>query len=356
MNGFLGADTEALRAHSRRVAQQAQALLEIRDSLEPLVMNEAIWQGADADDFRRSWSSGASSLFRLRAEELSRSGADLESHAEEQDTASSPSDAGGGDGLGKALGGEGGPLGLLGGLRDLVMEGQGLYKGVKKLSDFLGRIPSAGDEFAELAGRGLNGLWKQAYLDELFSTGQGWQKGAEKLLGKLGIPSSLGEFEPLKVLNRLDDVAPWLQTAGRGIGKALPFVDVGLGVHQVATADNWYDRTSGILSTAGGALLIAAPFTGPAAPIVGAIGAGLGVVSAGMDIGKLVYENWDGITSTVSSAASAVTDAASSAVSTVADVASDTAGAVSDAVGNAAETVSDGLSGLASGVGDALGF
>ncbi|MGP9538886.1 hypothetical protein ACT3SP_12800 [Brachybacterium sp. AOP43-C2-M15] len=342
MNGFLGADTDALRAHSDRVAQGARALLELRDTLEPLVMNEEIWRGTDAESFRQSWSGGTSTMFQLRSEELTGRVDELQRHAEEQDTASEVDGEGFG-GLEGLFKGDA-PFSPLGFLKDLISKGQGVYKGIKSLVDYMRRIPSAADEFADLARRGLQGLWKQSYLDELFKGGKGWQAGAEKLLGKLGIPTSIGNVEPLKFLNKLDDVAPWLKTAGKGIGKALPFLDVGLGVHQIATADNWYDRSSGILSTAGGALLIAAPFTGPAAPVVGAIGAGLSLVSAGMDLGKLVYENWDGITSTVSNAAS-----------NVVDFAADTASTVSDAVGNAAETVSDGLSNAASAVSDGLG-
>lgn len=353
MSGFLGADTEALRAYSEQLTKGAQALVELQSTLEPLVMNEEIWRGEDAEGFRQSWSGGVSTLFRLRSDELTSRVGELQRHAEEQDEASGAGGEGGG-----GAGGDGGtgdePFNPLGFLKDLVAKGQGVYKGIKSLADYLNRIPSAADEYADLARRGLEGLWKQSYLDELFKGGKGWQAGAEKLLGKLGIPTSIGNFEPLKHLNKLDDAAPWLKTAGRGIGKALPFLDVGMGIGRIATSDNWYDRSSGILQTAGGALLIAAPFTGPAAPIVGAVGAGLGLVSAGMDLGKYVYENvdWGAVGSTVSDAAS-----------NVADFATDTASTVSDAVGSAAETVSDGVSNAASavsdgigGLGDALGF
>lgn len=344
MNGFLGADTDALRTHADRVAERARALLDLRDTLEPLVMNTAIWHGADAESFRQSWSSEASNMFQLRSEELTGRVDELRRHAEEQDAASDEGGTGTGDG-GTGDGGTGeAPFDPLGFLTDMVSKGQSIFKRVKSLADYLGRIGSAADEFADLARRGLSNLWKRSYLDELFRGGKGWQAGAEMLLGKLGLPTSIGNFNPLTVLNRLDRVAPWLKTAGSAIGKALPFVGAGLGIYQLATADNWYDRTSGILSTAGGALLIAAPFTGPAAPVVAAIGAGLGLVSAGMDIGKLVHENWDGITSTVSNAAS-----------NVADFASGTASTVSNAVGDVADTVSEGLSNVASTVSDGLG-
>lgn len=348
MSDFLGADTEALRSHADRVADGARALLELRDSLAPMVMDEALWRGPDADAFRQSWTSRASTLFEQRFDALTGDGERLRQEADEQDQVSEDGggSAGGGGAGGGGGGGQGGqPFNPLGFLKDLVLKGQGVYSKAKTLASFLERIGSAADEFADLAARGLEGLWKTAYLDELFKGGGGgWQGAAQKLLGKLGIPTSIGNFEPLKVLNRLDDVAPWLKTAGRGLGKALPFLDVAFGIDKIVNADNWYDRSSGILSTIGGGLMIAAPFTGPFAPVVGAIGAGASLISAGMDLGKLVYENWDGITSTVSNAAGAVTS-----------FVGDTASAVSEGIGNAVGAVGDGLSDVGSAVGDGIG-
>lgn len=344
MNSFLGADTDALRAHAERVAKQAQALRDLRDSLDPLVMDESIWQGQDAESFRERWSGETSAMFSLRSERLDGQASDLHQHAEEQDTVS-------------GVGGEGGsesgkdgssPFSVIKDVLSTINKMQSAYKGAKSLVDFLRRIPSAKDEFGALAARGLQNLWKQSYLDELFKGGKGWQAAGEKLLGKLGIPPSLGNWEPLKFLNKIDDAAPWLKTAGRGLGKVLPVLDVGLGIKRIAESDNWYDRSSGILQTAGGALLIAAPFTGPAAPIVGAIGAGLGLVSAGMDLGKMVYENWDSITSTVGDAYNNVTGFVSGTYSSVTST-------VSDAVGNAQEAFSEGVSNVASTVSDGLG-
>lgn len=341
MNSFLGADTDALRAHAERVSQQARALRELRDSLDPLVMNEAIWQGTDAERFRESWSGGTSTLFRLHTDQLDTQAADLRQHAEEQDTVS---EVGGGDGTG-IEGVISSPLDVLKDILGGISKLQTLYKGGKSLVDFLRRIPSASGEYGALLRNGLESLWKQSYLDELFKGGKGWQAGAEKLLGKLGLPSSIGNWEPLKFLNKLDDVAPWLKTAGRGLGKVLPFVDLGFGIKKIAESDNWYDRASGIFQTAGGALLIAAPFTGPFAPLVGAIGAGAGIISAGMDLGKLVYENWDGITSAVGGA-----------LTNAGNFVADTYSNVSDAVGAVGETVSKGFDTVASTVSDGIGW
>lgn len=347
MAGFYGADTDQLRDHGQRMAQKAQRLIELRDQLTPQIMDESMWRGPDADAFRSRWSGEISAQFDQRSDDIRQRGQNLDHEAEEQDTASSE----GGDGAahGSAEGEAFNPLGFL---KDLVKSGQSLYKSVKSMMDFINRIPNAAREFGELAANGLKDLWKASYLDELFKEGAGWKGAAEKILGKLGLPTSIGNFEPLKFLNKLNDVAPWMKTIGKGLGKALPFADVALGLHQTFTSDNWYDRTSGILSTAGGALLIAAPFTGPAAPIVGAIGAGLGVASAGMDIGKLVVTNWSGITSSVGNAASTAGSAISHAASTAGDAIGSAGQAVSNAASNVGSAVSDGIGNL----GRAFGF
>ncbi|APX31546.1 hypothetical protein BH708_01055 [Brachybacterium sp. P6-10-X1] len=342
MSGFFGADTDQLREHASMLQGKAQRLMELRDSLEPLVMDESIWQGQDADSFRQSWSGVTEPLFAGSGEDLTRRGRDLEEHAEQQDTASG---ADGGSGAGDGSGGGSdeafNPLSFLG---EFASKAQGIFKNSTKMLDFLKRIPSAADEYAQLAERGLQGLWKSSYLDELFNGGKGWQTAAESALDKLNIPSSFGNFEPGKYLNKLDEVAPFLKTGGKLLGKAVPFVDIGFGLHQAFTADNAYDRWSGGIGAAGGTLLAIAPLTGPAAPIVGAIGAGLGIVSLGMDVGKLVYENWDDITGAVGDAWDATTGAIS-----------DTAGAVSDAVGNAADTVTDTVSDVGSAISDGIG-
>lgn len=352
MAGFYGADTEQLRSHAEVLRRKAQRIVELRQSLEPLVMNESMWVGTDADSFRQTWTGQTSQLFDLRSQDLADRGSQLEQHADEQDTASGTGGGGGSADVGAGGGDEGGGFSPWGFLKDLAMKGQGLYSKIKSLSDWMGRIPSRLDEYGALAARGLEGLWKQSYLDELFKGGKEFQGAAEKILGKLGIPTSLGNFTPFEALNGLASKAPWLKAAARGIGEILPVADVLLGVHRIGTSDNWYDRTSGILSTAGGALMIAAPFTGPAAPIVGAIGVGLGVVSAGMDLAKLVQQNWGDITSTVGNAANAVTSAVGNVASAAGDAIGNATSAAGEALSNAGSAISDGLGGLA----DAFGF
>lgn len=346
MSGFLGADTTRLRDQASALRRQAQRIVELRETLDPLVMDASIWHGADGEAFRSRWSGQTAPQFAVGGEELRRLGRELERHAEQQDEASGAGTAGtaGGGTGGGAGGGTGDGFSPLPFLGDLAGKLQGIYSGGVRTLDFLKRIPNAADELADLTERGLDGLWRKAYLDEAFNVGSGWQKSAEHLLGRLNIPSAIGNFEPLQHLNKLDDVAPFLKSAGRVLGNAVPVLDAGMGFHTMLTADNTYDQISGGLSGVGGTLMMIAPLTGPAAPIVGAIGAGLGVVSLGMDVGKMVYENWDDITGTVGDAWDATTGAVS-----------DVAGAASDAIGDATETVTDTISDVGSTVSDGVG-
>ena len=343
MSGFLGANTDQLRDHAQLMQDQAQRLIELRDALAPAVMEESMWRGPDADRFRQEWSGQISSLFDLRHDELTQREGELEKHAEEQDEASGTGGGGfrGGDCSSEA------PFDPFGFLKDTFMKVQGLWGKGKSLVSFLKRIPSAASEFAALAERGLQRLWKDAYLDELFKGGKEWQAGVEKLLDKLGIPNKVGNWEPLKFLNKIDDVAPFLKTAGKAVGEFLPYFDVaysGVQSFQKFRDGDIYGGVSSGLSAVGSGLLIAAPFTGPAAPIVGAVGAGLGVVSIGMDIGKSVVDNWPQIMETAGNVGSAIADGASSVASTA-----------GEAIGNVGSAIGDGVSSVGSAVGDALG-
>ncbi|MEE1649474.1 hypothetical protein V1260_01550 [Brachybacterium sp. J144] len=356
MSGFYGADTEQLRDHAQSMLERARRLGELRDELEPLVMDDSIWRGTDADAFRQDWASRIAPSFSQGSERILEKRNELDRHAEEQDSASEVGGAAGGSGGGSGEDDGWNPLGLL---KDVWLKGQGIYGGVQKMMKFIDAIPSAADEFAMLSEAGLKKLWKSAYLDELFQGGKGWQAAGEKLLSKLGIPNALGDFKPLSVLNKLDDVAPWLKTAGRGLGKVLPAVDVitgGINAYKGFTSGDVYGGVSGSLSAVGGALLIAAPFTGPAAPIVGAIGAGLGIVSVGMDLGREIYRNWDGITSTVGGAFSTAGDVISGAASTASDAIGGAVSSAGEAISDAASTASDAIGGAIDGLGNAFGF
>lgn len=364
MNGFYGANTDQLRDHAQLMVQKAQRVVELRDSLAPLVLDESAWTGPDADAFRQTWNGRVATLFSEGEQLISRSRTDLDRHAEEQDAASGVGGAGGAGGDAEADAFN--PLGFLG---ELLVKGQSLYTGFQSMVKAANAIPSAFAEFSKLKDAGLEKLWKGAYLDDLFKGGKGWQTAAEKALGKLNIPSAIGDFRPLSMLNKLDDIAPWLKSAGKGLGKALPGVDIvsgGLQAFNGFKDGDVYDGVSGSLNALGGGLMLAAPFTGPAAPILLAAGAGLGVVSLGMDVGRMVYDNWDSITSTVGDVGSAIADGAShvgSAIadgashvgSTIADGASNVASTAGEAIGNTVDTVTDVADNVGSAVSDAIG-
>ncbi|MCS6711166.1 hypothetical protein JSY14_03725 [Brachybacterium sp. EF45031] len=351
MNQFLGADTEQLRAHACLLTRSAHTVLEMQRRLEPLVMDEAMWRGPDAESFRGQWRSAAWKRLDRGAGDLRGRATLLDRQAEEQDEVSGtldgpiPTAPGPGGGSGDHAPGSpagpgqqpGAPFHPVQFLMEQAAKAQSGYSKLKKMIDFLGRIPSAADEYAALLQKGVQGLWRHTYLQEVFEDGKEWQKGAEKLLGKLGIPYAAGNWEPLKVLNKLDEVAPWLSTAGKGIGRALPWVDIVDGGRRLFTEDTSYGRVSGGLQTAGGALLLAAPFLGPAAPLVGAVGAGLSLVSIGMDVTKAVQDNWDSIEQTGQDIAEGVWTGV---------------GNVAEGVRGVGDAVASGIGGL----GDALGL
>lgn len=59
-----------LRTHADVLRQRAERVIELRPSLEPVVMNESAWVGPDADAFGQSRSGQTAQLFELRGEDL----------------------------------------------------------------------------------------------------------------------------------------------------------------------------------------------------------------------------------------------------------------------------------------------
>ncbi|AXK46963.1 DNA/RNA non-specific endonuclease [Brachybacterium saurashtrense] len=104
MNGFLGADTAALREAGRRLVLGADRLDGLTARLASLV-DTVPWEGPDADSFRADWSTDARPRLHDRSEGLQRRARELMLHAEEQDACSAPEATGLGGG---ALGGPGG--------------------------------------------------------------------------------------------------------------------------------------------------------------------------------------------------------------------------------------------------------
>ena len=87
MAGFLGADTEALRALGRAVGGGAERLEQLTAQLDGIV-GGARWQGPDADAFRADWVGRVRTGLHARVGALRGEAAELAGQAEEQDGAS----------------------------------------------------------------------------------------------------------------------------------------------------------------------------------------------------------------------------------------------------------------------------
>lgn len=94
MAGFLGADTEALRALSRAVGGGAERLEQLTAQLDGIV-GGARWQGPDADAFRADWAGHVRTGLHARVGALRGEAAELAGQADEQDGASGDGGAGG---------------------------------------------------------------------------------------------------------------------------------------------------------------------------------------------------------------------------------------------------------------------
>ncbi|GAA4519180.1 hypothetical protein GCM10023160_02510 [Brachybacterium paraconglomeratum] len=94
---FLGQDTDAVRTCADAFSRGGSAIAQLLAEITPRVMDESMWRGEDADQLRSTWQSGVlHDADRILADLGSRS-RELETHADEQDGASS---AGGDGGLG----------------------------------------------------------------------------------------------------------------------------------------------------------------------------------------------------------------------------------------------------------------
>ena len=311
MAGFYGADTDALRDVAGVFQDRSSRLAELRDQLDAAVMREDIWTGGDADAFRDRWT-GVSARFGDASDGVGRRRGELEEQAEQQDDASG--EDGGGGGLLDAVGNLFDDV--KGGLNDLRKAISKIGKGVKafKLFRDLARLGEAGYE-------GLKGLINQQFIDEL--------------VDKTRAPAAkIMDFLHGKGWTRVADVAEGIldsglvKGAGKVLGKALPVLDIGMGIHQMVTAEDGWDVASGGLSTLSGGLLLAAPFTGPAAPIVAGVGLVAGGLSLGIDAGKAIVENWDTTSDTAGKARDATTDAAGDAADGAGDFLSDPIGSI----------------------------
>lgn len=198
MNGFWGADAEALRTMGAFCARRGELLDELEGRLSA-VIETVEWVGEDAERFRADWSGSVRPGLQDRGLELRQQARRLAQHAEEQEAASSPDSFGGswsnpgefladmarmaqgmlrdllGDG---ALGGEGGPAGRF---ADMLREALATPEGrAALLGAFLGSL--LGGLLADLV---LRGLVLGMLLEELLA-GLGAGGGLGNLIGEEG--------------------------------------------------------------------------------------------------------------------------------------------------------------------------
>lgn len=361
MSGFYGADTDQLRDHTELMRSRARSITELRERLQPSVMDQSVWQGSDADAFRTQWTSHAASLFDELTSQITRNAGDLEQHAEEQDHASGPS--------GSGAGGDGGGGGADSGKSwwDHVTDGVGIYNDFQGLwnngrkiweltnivRDSTRFIDNAEDIFQLAAGTWQYG---QRVTQSIFSVNHEFSGLADEIAKGLGVPTGIGNT---KFFGWVDDAAKWageaapfLGKAAPFLGKALPGVDVVFGgaqmIEGIQSGDTFSAITGGASALGGGLMLAggALSATGVGAVIGGPLAAAGAIISGGAalaDVGRMVYENWDSISSTASDAWNATTDFVGDTAGTVADTATDVVDSVSDGVSDAVDGLADAM-------------
>lgn len=293
---FYGADTEQLMTLSRRMQMSMLTLQDVQGRIMRSTMT-VDWQGPDADEFRATAQSVAGTQLSEVTEDLVRRSEELHEHAAEQDDASDPR------GMWEKINDF---LHVPAEMTRFARDVQKLIQNPKKMMDMFRRYPELRDAYKDLKNldelfpgisRAERTLLRKEWFDEL--TGKGWEKLGDFIPQKISKYTGInipGKEWAGKTLAHLDEITdatkPWVKIGSKSLGKLVPGLDIGLGVHQMLDSDSTgYDRFSGGLSVASGSLMLLAPLTGPAAPIVAGVSIGLGVVSAGMDLGKMAYEN-----------------------------------------------------------------
>jgi hypothetical protein len=194
MNGFWGADVDALRTIGLLCLRRADLLDEIETTLSATI-DRAEWTGEDADRFRADWSGAVRSGLQDRGIELRQHARRLAQHAEEQEIASLP------DGR---TGSWRGPTVLPGGmlrgdLREVGDRGDGGSAGGLDgaVEDLLRRVLATDEGRAALLGALLGGLLQGApggALGALLLRGLALGMALEELLGGLGFGPGLGNL------------------------------------------------------------------------------------------------------------------------------------------------------------------
>lgn len=355
--GFWGADPEALRAHASLLRDRASSLAQLRERLEPAVLDESIWRGPDADTFRSTWTSRTAPAVDDVVAKLGGDGTTLDHEAEEQDTASQ---AGGQGAPGDGAPGDGSTPG---GVWDIIPGGieaynklQGLFSKSKKAWDLIsdvrtwGRFLGGAEDVFQFAA----GTWRygQEITSKVLSTGKEYSGLASRLLGKLGLPTGFGPKNFFGWIDsgvgKIAEKVPFLTKAAPWLGKALPGIDIAFGGYQmidsIGKGDTFHAITGGAQAL-GGSLMLAGGLmstTGVGAIVGGPLAAAGAVITAGAalaDVGKMVYDNWDSISETAGQVWDATTSAVGNAADAVGDFASDAGEAIGDGLSNAWHSV-----------------
>jgi phage-related protein len=270
MSGFYGADTQQLRGFTDQVQTGNGRLSDLASQITSQI-NSVEWVGPDADSFRSDFSGRVRGLFDSADGLLDRFRQEAVEHAEEQDEVSDPQDGGMLDAIGDAIGDFlDGVLGVATGI------GQGIW-------DVMNHplVTSALDTI----GAGLS------LAEKFMKNPPGWLGVVGKVLAPIGIVTGVNQM-----INPSHD--GW-----RGVG----------------------DRIAGGLSVVAGV----AAFV-PGGQVVAAIAGG---AAALWNAGNWVYDNWEGITSTVSDAAEATGEFVSDAAEATGEFVGDVADGVTDFVG-----------------------
>ena len=349
MNTFMGADTEKLRAHADLLRDRARTIEDLRGRLEPIVMDEGMWKGPDADAFRARWSSEASSKFADNASVLERWGGDLDAQAEEQDTTSEPGSEGSGPGGERGSGPSKASV-IAEMLEQMVTDWwnqqrqqgalyaklQGLFNKGKKVWDIAKQYGNffTGMNLAENLHDVVKAeeAFRKGIADTIFKPGQEFAEFAKGLAGKLGIPQGFGPKnffegldEALQNSKRLAKVAPFLAKAAPWVGRAIPGLDIGFGLHQAITSyqkgDMFHTATGGATALGGtmmlaGAAMSATGIGAVAGAPIAAAGAVIVTGAAVADLGKMVVDNWPQIQETAGKVWDGAKDALADGVST----------------------------------------
>lgn len=377
MSGFYGADTQQLRGHSELLRSRARTLSELRDRLQPTVMDESVWQGPDADAFRTDWSSRTSRLLDEISTQIDRHSGTLETEAEQQDTASGADSGGvrdggaGGGGGGGGGGGRGGSswwdrlqLGgeLWSGAQGLFSTGHDIWKAANIIRDSTRFINGAEDIF-QLAG----GTWAygQRMTSAFFNGNNAFSSLATTLAGKLNIPSGVGTRNFFGWVDNaagwVGQKAPFLTDLAPQIARRLPALDVVFGGAQMVEGireGDTFSAVTGGASMVGGGLMLAGgamSATGVGAVVGAPLFVAGAVISGGAalaDLGRTVYENWDTISETASDAWNWAGDQVGSAT----DWAGDQWDSATDWAGDKASDIAEGASNLWDGVSDAFSW